>query len=761
MKRFALILTFLSLVAGIVTGTHISSIEPLLYFLVLAIISFIILLIVKQNKGIAALCIIFAIFSIYSFLVNIDPCVEQTRHDFSARVFGNVKDNGNKLSFVADNITIDGVKSTERAYCTVRKNQQGSKNISDGALISFTGKSYYPEAPKGKYSFDFNAYLKKKHIRLGITSIKDIRVINETDSMYPVADIPFRIREQIRNVFSINLSQENAQIATSLLVSNNDNANNEYMTLFSKIGIAHIFSVSGLHVSIVAGCILYFLKKLHIKKIVSSLIATLALGLYCYISGFSPATQRAYIMFIYLIIANNIFARYQLINGLAISGIIILAINPLMLYSQGFIFSFCAILGICLFESELSSIFIKEQYEYTISIVNKIKYYLIKGFTLSLSVQLGILIPSVYFYGQINILSLLYNIIILPIISAYLMPLALISLVFSFIPIISDLLFFVLDSSLSIFMTILKSTASSAFIKLPRFSLNSVILFVSIVLIIQKGLFRVNLQKKLVAIFSMLVITITSAILSYNSNPTYVQLSVGRADAAIVQSGRNTILVDTGEMGTEVLNYIKINGVNIKDAYISHADLDHYGGLRLLLDNDIGIENIYIANGTLANEEAKGLKSVLSEYERRGTKVSKIGSGFSKEYDKFSIKAVFPKSTKIILSRPTNDNSLSLMIDILDTKLLTTGDLPKRYEKYAAQKCDILKLGHHASNTSTSEEFLQKCNASVAIISANNTEGFPSEKVIGRLKKANIPYFNTGDKGNIVICFNEGEYTIK
>lgn len=761
MKRFALILIFIFAVGGIVVGTNISHIEPLFYFLILGLIAFVALHFLKHSKGFAALCIVFALFSIYAFLLNVDPYVEQIRHSYTARVIGEVKENNRNYSFIADNITVDGKSYFGKAYCTIRKEQKGSSRLSDGALISFEGKGYFPQTPKGKYSFDFNRYLKQKKINLAITSIKELSVLNERESYYPYADIPFRLRQAIRNIFANNISPENARIASSLILSSKNNDNNQFMTMFSRMGIAHIFSVSGLHVSIVALSVLNLLKKFHLKKIVSSSLALSILALYCYITGFGPATMRAFIMFAYLMLANNINARYQLINGLALSGIIIALINPFNIFTQGFIFSFSAVLGIYLFDSAITALLHIEFPKFPYTFGDRVKYAIAKTFTLSLSAQLGILIPCIHFYGEINLLSIFFNVLTVPIISIYLMPLSLISVLISYIPIISNIAFYILNASISLFIAFLKLVNLGVFIRLSRPSINALLFIVFTIFIFQNQLFNLSLKKKLLAMLSMLFIVVSSAVISYNPNPKYIQLSVGRADSAVIDCSGKAVIIDTGEMGTELLNYIKHNNLSVEDIYISHADSDHYGGLSLLLQNNINVKNIYIACGTLANDKAYNLSDLLAEYSRKGSNIEQIGLGFNKDYGKYKLKALYPKVGRVIKNRPTNDNSLVLLIDFDKTKLLTTGDLPKNYERYISCECDILKVGHHGSNTSSSEEFLKKSNASVALISANNTEGFPSDKVINRLKRANVHYYNTGEIGDIIIRFEEGKYSIE
>lgn len=758
MKRFNIIFVFLYIILAIIVGSNISTTVPLLYFLAFSIVVLVLLTLIKAKKLLAVLSIIFALVSIYTFVYNIDPYVEQIKHKYTARVYGPVKYSNDKISFIVDNIVQDGIGISGKAYCTARKKTVQGLNISDGALLVFEGKSYFPDRPKGNYTFDFNKYLKQKRIYRCITSIKDISIISKPE--YNIADNVFRIRERISNIFIKHLDSDNAVVARSLILSQRDGLQSDFREMFSRMGIAHIFSVSGLHVSIVAMCIFNLIKRYHWSKYITSSIAIIMLFVYCYITGFSPATMRAYIMFVYMMFAHMLYKQYQMINGLAISGIIILLINPLTLYTQSFIFSFSAVLGIYLFEKALSSMLISTEYIYPLSIWQKIKYTLTKAFTLGLSAQLGILIPSIYFYGQINILSILFNVLIVPMIGIYLMPLSLLSVCISFIPFLRDLVFYLLNISLSVFLWIVRTIDTGIFINLPHISVFGVLCIACIVAVLQKGLFNVTRTRKLYTILAIVVIFIANEVIFVGNDLQYTQLSVGKADCAVIHKNGKAVVFDLGETGDELLNFIKAKNLKIEDIYISHADKDHYGGIEALLANNISVKNIYIAKGTLYRDNVDIITGFLNQYVRCGSNVEHIAYGFEKDYKDFSVKAIFPKKPAILKNRPTNDNSLVLLIDLLGTRLLTTGDITKTYEKYAVSKCDILKVAHHGSNTSSSQEFLEQTNPSVAIISANNVEGFPSKKVTSRLESMGIRCYITGAVGDVNIIFNNGSFRI-
>ena len=107
-----------------------------------------------------------------------------------------------------------------------------------------------------------------------------------------------------------------------------------------------------------------------------------------------------------------------------------------------------------------------------------------------------------------------------------------------------------------------------------------------------------------------------------------------------------------------------------------------------------------------------------------------------------------------------------LSAEIDGTKILFTGDIEAEDEKYLLNsdiECDIIKIAHHGSNTSSTEEFLETAKAKTAVIEAaeNNMYGFPHSEVIARLLKDGTDIYVTGRDGAITVKIDKDGYSVK
>ncbi len=205
-------------------------------------------------------------------------------------------------------------------------------------------------------------------------------------------------------------------------------------------------------------------------------------------------------------------------------------------------------------------------------------------------------------------------------------------------------------------------------------------------------------------------------------------INVGQGDAILIRSGSNSVLIDTGgsnyfDMGSEVdVPYLRKKRIYHLDALIlTHGDNDHDGGVN-------GIVNSFIVKETIREKEAFPLT---------------IGNITLSNLNTYG-------------GEEENDKSLVLYLELLGKKWLFMGDASSSIEqKIIADNpylsCDIIKLGHHGSSTSSSMSFLKQVDPEVAIISvgAKNSYKHPSKEVISRLNSLGIKIRRTDEEGSI------------
>jgi len=234
-------------------------------------------------------------------------------------------------------------------------------------------------------------------------------------------------------------------------------------------------------------------------------------------------------------------------------------------------------------------------------------------------------------------------------------------------------------------------------------------------------------------------------------------LDVGQADCILIQNGSSSMLIDAGNNGDAdaVIGYIKEQGIDKLDYVIgTHPHEDHIGGLDAVIKT-FDIDVIYMPKVTTTT---KTFEDVILAIRSKG----------------MSIKTPIPGSTfslgdaKCIILAPNSDTydelnnySIVIRLDFGKTSFLFTGDAQSESEEEILTKgfdlhADVLKVGHHGSNTSTSLEFLKAVSPKYAVIQVGkgNDYGHPAEDTIDKLSDAGVKIYRTDESGTIIATSN-------
>lgn len=237
-------------------------------------------------------------------------------------------------------------------------------------------------------------------------------------------------------------------------------------------------------------------------------------------------------------------------------------------------------------------------------------------------------------------------------------------------------------------------------------------------------------------------------------------LDIGQGDSILIENeiGEHG-LIDLGKQG-ELMPELKRNlGYSKRLSFVvaTHPDSDHTEGLLEIIDF-YAIEKLFITS--VFYQSDLGLE-VISKAEQSGVIIH-----FADEFYDFrwgcciNFDFLWPKKG-LFLDDP-NESSIALLISLEDLRIYTAGDLGRDNELVSLQgfdkDVDILKIGHHGSNSSTSQEFIDKINPKVALISVgkNNSYGHPTDKVLSLLNRNSINTYRTDNDGEIVIEYKRG-----
>lgn len=597
------------------------------------------------------------------------------------------------------------------------------EKVNIGSSVIVKGKLVSPKNNTVPYLFNYKKYLYNKRVYYTL-KIDNIKILNENSN-------PF-IKLKNRVIKHVNSYKESTYLYAFIL-GKTELISDEVLTSYRENGISHLFALSGLHVSIFSSILLFILKKLRFKEILNYVLIFIFLLLFSFITGFSPSILRATLLFFLLGINKVFYLNIRTLDILYLVFIILVIINPFIIYNLSFILSFTAAFFL-IFSSNLL----------------KGKNYFVSLFKVSLLSYFASLPLSIYYFGYTNLLGTILNLVFVPLVSFVVFPLTLLTFIiskfYSILNITTNLL-----ESLSLLFNKFK-----IIIYFPRINLIFVFIYLSILMLYIKF-------KKKICLYLIIVLLIFFKIRPYMDSNTYIYyIDVGQGDSILVLTPHlnKIILIDTGGIVSFNENY-KSNivknktipffrriGINKVDyLFLTHGDYDHAGEANELLSN-FCVKKVFINKGNINNIEKKiNNKEVL-------------------RLKNFVIDNIKVNSLNNNVFNNENDDSTILLFNIYDYKFLFMGDASIKTEEYLLNNyilpnVDILKVGHHGSYTSTSTDFINVIKPKYSVISVgeNNMYKHPNKSVLDILD--NTKLFRTDVDGTIEVKISKKGYKIK
>ncbi|MBR2667388.1 MAG: MBL fold metallo-hydrolase [Oscillospiraceae bacterium] len=244
---------------------------------------------------------------------------------------------------------------------------------------------------------------------------------------------------------------------------------------------------------------------------------------------------------------------------------------------------------------------------------------------------------------------------------------------------------------------------------------------------------------------------------------TVYYLDVGQADAALLVSDGEAMLIDAGNNDDQgyVLTFLAQHGVDsLSCAVGTHAHEDHIGALDEVLLT-VPTERLLLSP---APGDTKSYENVLSAAERAGVTVTRPGPGDTFSFGACDVTVLAPIGEWGVDYTDLNDSSLVMLVNCGETNFLFTGDMERTMEltvldSFDLQHVDVLKVGHHGSDYSTCYPFLRALMPTYAVISvgAGNPYGHPGEELLSRLRDAGAVVLRTDQLGTVTVT-SDGTY---
>ena len=631
------------------------------------------------------------------------------------------------------------------AYTTIDK--PFPEWLSPGVRVSFTAEVYHPDDPVNPGGYNSRVSFLADGIDIGIYGIRDPQLCAEPAGLPgQLAALRHSLTMDLRRV----MGEEEGGLAAAMLLGPRDYITDEDYAAFKRLGIAHILSVSGYHVGVLAMLLTALLTPLSLPRSLRVLLLSILLALYAMLTGAAPPVIRAGLLLL-LREAGKLRHRRNLpLHLLCLSAACQLIFNPMQLFGPSFQLTYSAMLGLVLVHPRL-----REACHPSRPWMN----WFWQGFSASLAVQLGLLPSQMYWFCGFQLASIVLNVFVMALMS-FVMALYWLTLALLPIPIVREV-FGALTGTLTNWMLAgIRWLASVIGYSLwtPAANLLTVLgwalvmLGLSVLIRSRHGLWRRTLA------FAGAFIMALSLFRLPNNGAYWIQFSDGEADAALLHDRHAVILVDAGESVYTAANYLQNRRLSVDALILTHLHADHAGGIEGLLNCGIPVKVCYLPEGAHSAGDIDPIVSnLLIQLEATGTELAYLSRGDVLHTPSGQLTVLWPQAGTVRSGQSANDTCLVMRAEIMGTTMLLTGDMTSRYEMYTAAPADILKAAHHGSAESTSPEFLAAVSPQAILLSCGETT---REESLA-LRTGDIPVYSTHSSGAITIRFAEDAFTIE
>ncbi len=548
------------------------------------------------------------------------------------------------------------------------------------------------------------------------------------------------LRSSLTDRICAVFDDRSAAIVTALVLGDRSMLPEEYVSAFRNAGVSHMLALSGFHVMVLIGCLEYLFKKLRIRRGVADILLWPFLLFYTALTGFTASFIRALLMYALRRTARRFGREYDPLTSLLVTAAVMLVFKPLYIYDVSFLLSFAAVGGIILFTNGWTKDPEKRK-KHRNTLLTKLR----SAVFLSVAAQLGTLPLAATCFNSIPVLSLLSNLILLPLLTVVYPYLLAITGLACLLPVGAVQ---IAGLPVKIICTIADFFGSlpNAYVTCPNWN-QWLILLYALIMVLCGGYFHPRHNpRRHCFMFTLPLIAALAVLLPSlvkHDGLTITFLDVGQGDAAIVQTDAGTFLVDTGD-GSTAANYVIDNGLHIDGIFLSHAHSDHAGGLGELV-RQLPPTRLYVSEYWDRSTHDDDVDIAYASAVESGWNVCTLGVGDMVPLGTDVTATVYAPYAD---TADTNESCMVLGIDYGSSSALFTGDMPMSAELIPLPDCTVLKVPHHGSATSTGELLLSQTTPSAAVISVgHNSYGHPTQEVLDRL--SGIPVYRTDICGSI------------
>lgn len=534
------------------------------------------------------------------------------------------------------------------------------------------------------------------------------------------------------------LPEKQAGIVAAMLTGERAGVDADLKAVFQDSGIAHIIAISGLHIQILSNMLQCVLNKVFCRRR-AVIINLLLLWCFCFITGGAVSTIRACIMLSFRYGAPLVSRMQDDASCIAAAAFCILLYRPLYIMDAGFQLSFGACIGLFYGTS-----LVRRQFWIPMALRKR----LMPGIAVSMATTLILL----YHFRRFCPYSILLNLLVVPLMGIVVIMSGVSLVLYRWCPAAAawgmGSVYYILELYEWLSRLVLKMPYSILSPGSPtfRFLVLYYVLGILLLRMYRKPPAKRTIYRK--CKWVLLLLLLLEVLLEYNRTEVAF-LSVGQGDCAVISVCGKTYIVDAGPQYESVLKtYLLYRGIRrIDGVFLSHMDSDHSEGVRKLLqDEDFEVQRLYLPDHAAHTMDPIWEKWTETCYWKAGDTLSERG---------IRMRCLAPVSDGLYADQ--NAASMVLHIYLKNGTILMTGDMDQEAEALIMEddiRCDILKVAHHGSKTSSSEEFLRRASPRAAWISCSekNLYGHPHPEVLDRLDALQIPYICSWQSGALLFC---------
>lgn len=642
------------------------------------------------------------------------------------------------------------------------------ENLHQGMVCQLNGEMSVPDGKRNFAGMDFALYLKRERIHwlVRADTLNELSCRSESGS---VIDKISSFRENGIRYVEKNYPPDVSGLMNALVYGYREGIPININEAYQQMGLTHLLAVSGFNVAILMGLLFIACIRIGFTRENTAIAIACIIPLYILITGSEASIVRAGAMGMLILLLQRFKLKIHPLFAISSVFLFMLVCDPYYAFRLGFQLSFLNIFALL-----LSSRFILSRYT----------SYMAQIAASTVICQLVSFPLMIYHFFEISLWSVPLNLLFIPLISVIILPVTCVGLLFCLLsPNLGDIILYpavhLLRLTNDLLLKLQNANFDLVFGQPPLFFF--VLYYAGIFfLLIRWETF--GLHRKLCAPLLILVCAgffhWQYPLLEPRSKVTF--LNVGQGDSILIElpHRKGNYLIDTGgSMSFEkeewkkrkqeynvtkevVLPALKARGIRkITKLILTHGDMDHIGGAETVLTN-VSVEEVMYPNGKLAGPLEKHVLNTAAEL---GIPISVAvrGKAWRVEDHVFNVISPYGDETE------SNARSVVLWAKISGRSFLFTGDLEEEGEgriikDQAAIKADVLKAGHHGSQTSSTAPFIDKAAPEYAIISAgkNNRYGHPHGEVLDRFKERGAAILRTDKLGDIEFLIKGGKTKI-